>query len=279
MKDFRQLEIFNLFKNSKYRSLKWEKYFYIYDYLFSKYKDKKITFVEIGILDGGSLEIWKKFFGNQARIIGIDLNPECKKFEEKGVEIFIGDQSSEIFWENFFKKVGKVDILLDDGGHTNLQQIVTIMKSIKNINDDGIIVIEDTHSSYMSKFGNPSRYSFINFAKKLIDDINFKFPNLGKFENSLNDYIYSIAFFESFVVFHINTEKTTVNEIVTNNSNDKNIKDFRFHGITSKSFLRNKIFYIFRYLKKYKSIIYIHYEILKKIKLFKDKIKIKKYFK
>jgi hypothetical protein len=269
---------FDLFQQSQKNSGKHKKYFEVYDKIFERFRNKKITFVEVGVLNGGSLEIWKKYFHEDSRIIGIDLNPECKKFEEKGVEIFIGDQSSEIFWDNFFKKVGKVDILLDDGGHTNLQQIITIIKSTKNINNDGIIVTEDTHSSYMSKFGNPSRYSFINFAKKLIDDINFKFPNLGKFENSLNDYIYSIAFFESFVVFHINTQKTTVNELVTNNSNEKNIKDFRFHDLTSKSFLRNKIFYIFNYFKKYKIIIYIHYEILKKIKFFKDKIKLKKYF-
>ncbi|MDC0353055.1 class I SAM-dependent methyltransferase [Candidatus Pelagibacter sp.] len=270
---------FDLFQQSRKNSGKHKKYFEVYDKIFERFRNKKITFVEVGVLNGGSLEIWKKYFHEDSRIIGIDLNPECKKFEEKGVEIFIGDQSSEIFWDNFFKKVGKVDILLDDGGHTNLQQIITIIKSTKNINNDGIIVTEDTHSSYMSKFGNPSRYSFINFAKKLIDDINFKFPNLGKFKNSLNDYIYSIAFFESFVVFHINTQKTTVNEVVTNNSNEKNIKDFRYHGLTSKSFLRNKIFYVFNFLKKNKIIIYIHYEILKKIKFFKDKIKLKKYFK
>ena len=273
------IRTFDLFQQSKKNSGKHKKYFEVYDKIFERFRDKKITFVEVGVLNGGSLEVWKKYFHKDSRIIGIDLNPECKKFEEKGVEIFIGDQSSEIFWDNFFKKVGKVDVLLDDGGHTNLQQIVTIIKSIKNINDDGLIVTEDTHSSYMSKFGNPSRYSFINFAKKLIDDINFKFPNLGKFENSLNDYIYSITFFESFVVFHINSQKTTVNEIVTNNSNEKNIKDFRFYGLTSKSFLRNKIFYIFKYLKKYKIIIYIHYEMSKKIKFFKDKLKLKKYFK
>jgi hypothetical protein len=268
----------DLFQQSKKSSGKHEKYFDVYDKIFERFRNKKITFVEVGVLNGGSLEIWKKYFHEDSRIIGIDLNPECKKFEEKGVEIFIGDQSSEIFWNDFFKRVGKIDILLDDGGHTNLQQIVTIMKSIKNINDDGIIVTEDTHTSYMPKFGNPSKYSFINFAKKLIDDINYKFPNLGKFKNSLNDYIYSITFFESFVVFHINTHKTNVNKIISNNSNEKNIKDFRFHGLTSKSFLRNKIFYILKYFKRYKIIVYLHYIILKKVKLFKDKIKLKKYF-
>ena len=48
--------------------------------------------------------MWKNFFGKKARIIGIDLNPEAKKFEKDGFEIIIGDQSSEVFWKKFFKK-------------------------------------------------------------------------------------------------------------------------------------------------------------------------------
>ncbi len=63
-----------LFKESKYQSYKFQKYFNVYDELFSPYKNKEITFVEIGILNGGSLSIWKKFLGDKARIIGIDLN-------------------------------------------------------------------------------------------------------------------------------------------------------------------------------------------------------------
>ena len=108
MKDFRQLEIFNLFKNSKYRSLKWEKYFYIYDHLFSKYKNKKITFVEVGILDGGSLEVWKKFFGNQARIIGIDFNPECKSLKLKTMKFLLVLNLIRFFGKIFFQKLVKL---------------------------------------------------------------------------------------------------------------------------------------------------------------------------
>ena len=65
--------------------------------------------------------------------------------------------------------------ILDDGGHSNDQQISTTINTIPNINDDGLLVIEDTHTSYMQQFGNPHKYSFINFSKKIIDEINFKF--------------------------------------------------------------------------------------------------------
>ena len=127
--DYKDLEIYKFFKESKLHSSKSNTYFHIYDELFHKYRNKKITFVEIGVKWGGSLLMWKKFFGNESRIIGIDLYPETKKLEKYGFEIFIGDQSSEKFWKNFFLEVGKIDILLDDGENTNENQILTVNKS------------------------------------------------------------------------------------------------------------------------------------------------------
>jgi cephalosporin hydroxylase len=76
---------------------KWMHYFDIYDRHFSPYRHKKVTIVEFGVYHGGSLQMWKHYFGRRARIIGIDINPECKKLEEKQVEIYIGDQEDRTF--------------------------------------------------------------------------------------------------------------------------------------------------------------------------------------
>ncbi len=103
---------------SPIRSIKHSTYFDTYDDLFSRYRNKEITFVEIGVAAGGSLFMWRDFFGPKSRIIGIDFNPNAKTWEKDGFEIFIGSQSDESFWQDFIKKVGAVDILLDDGGHT-----------------------------------------------------------------------------------------------------------------------------------------------------------------
>ena len=83
----------DLFLNNENFSFKWEKYFDVYEEYFTKFRDKNITFVEIGIYNGGSLKVWRDFFGPKSRIIGIDINPDCKKFEEDGIEIYIGNQS------------------------------------------------------------------------------------------------------------------------------------------------------------------------------------------
>jgi len=151
-------KLFKSFRTAPKYSIKWNNYFEIYENIFKKFVNKKITFVEIGIGDGGSLFMWKNFFGKKARIIGIELNPEAKKLEKFGFEIFIGNQSDPLFWRQFYNKVGKIDILLDDGGHKNIQQITSFMESYKFINPNGLIAIEDTHTSYMKKkgFNNPS---------------------------------------------------------------------------------------------------------------------------
>ena len=244
------LKLIDLFNSSKNRSIKWKKYFSIYEMLFKEYKDKKITFVEIGVLDGGSLEIWKKYFGTESRIIGIDNNPECKKLENNDFEIYIGSQSDPLFWSKFYKKIGKVDIILDDGGHTNDQQIITLTESVKNINDGGLHVVEDVHSSYQKHYGNPYKYSFINFSKKTIDDINSTFPNIKNFKYSLNKSIYSVEFFESIVAFKINKNLCHQNSIIENKGFKSNNVDTTF-GYNILNFRKKfSFFYKFRFVKK-----------------------------
>ena len=234
-------KIINSFIKSKYFSNKHINYFDVYDHLLSKYIEKKFTFVEVGILNGGSLAMWRDYFGDKARIIGIDLNPEVKKFEKDGFEIFVGDQSDKNFWKDFFKKVGNVDIILDDGGHTNEQQIVTLNECIRHINDPGMIIIEDTHASYMKEFNNPSKESFINFSKNTIDYINYRFPNIGEKHDPYFSSIFSINFFESIVCYNIDSKLCKKNLPVKNQGINFNHKDFRKGDPDKKKNLLNEL--------------------------------------
>ena len=238
---------FSSFTNSPYHTTKHTTYFKIYDELFSDYRDKDIIFVEIGVLNGGSLFMWRDFFGSKARIIGIDLNPNAKKWEKFGFEIFIGSQSNENFWNKFKKEVGPIDIVIDDGGHTYEQQIITTEALVDSIKDGGLIVIEDTHTSYMEKFG-PKKYSFIEYTKNMIDFINQRF---SRFKNSESeDRVWGIRIFESIVAFNINKKASslTSNSINNNGKNDM-AEDFRYKDNTELS-----IFYkskgILRILRK-----------------------------
>jgi len=231
-----------IFKKVKFRSLKHSNYFDIYDEIFEKYRNKKITLVEIGVTNGGSLMMWREYFGDNANIIGIDFNPSAKKWEDHGFKIFIGDQSDPSFWNNFFLEIGKIDILIDDGGHTNQQQIITFDSCYQNINDNGIIFVEDTHSSYLKEFGNPSKYSFINFCYSLVDGINKK--TINKKISSYIAKIYKIQFYQSVVVFFFNKDSAQAsysvdNEGIVMNAEDYRLKDTKIFNIIE--IIKNKL--------------------------------------
>ena len=136
--------------------------------------------------------MWKNFFGDNSRIIGIDLNPKAKELENYGFEIFIGNQSDSTFWKEFYKSVGNIDVLLDDGGHTYEQQIITVYNSVDFINDGGMIIVEDTHTSYFKNFGYPSKYTFTKWAYKIADNINARSKKVNLRNPLFMDKVFSI---------------------------------------------------------------------------------------
>lgn len=269
-------DLLSIFSGGEFKSVKHTHYFPIYEMLFSKFRNKPITFLEIGVLGGGSLLMWRKYFGENARIIGIDLNPKARKWEAHGFEIYIGDQEDPNFWSTITEEIGAVDIVLDDGGHTYAQQIVTTNCILTSIKDGGMLVVEDTHTSYMDGFG-PKRYSFINYVKKMIDNLNSRSAEVsGKYKDKSN--ILSVECFESMVVFKI-SKVIAQNEsrVIINQGVDDGAEDFRDSNSRSISMLRRlgklirktqiKQFAIKPYLRMHHIIMY-----------FKG-VKLRKYFK
>jgi hypothetical protein len=153
---------------------KWEHYFEIYEKWFSKYRDTPVTILEIGVYQGGSLNMWKNYFGEKAKIYAIDINPECKKFETEDIRIFIGSQEDRNFLNQVKSELPQIDILIDDGGHTMQQQIVSFQELYGKIAPDGIYLCEDLHTSYWGNYGGGYREkdSFIEYSKHFIDHIN-----------------------------------------------------------------------------------------------------------
>lgn len=239
----------SLFENSPYKCIKYSSFFASYEHLFSEKVGKKITFVEIGVLSGGSLFMWRDYFGPQARIIGVDLNPEAKKWEKDGFEIFIGDQSDEKFWGDFIVNVGGIDIILDDGGHTYDQQIITTECLLQAMNDEGIIVIEDIQTSYLKGFGQ-QKFSFINYCKKKVDQINFRSSVIEQ-THKMEKRFWSIEFLDGMVAFRIkHRESSLKSDSVTNKGIDDQAIDYRCKNNKAHSLIfkaKDK----FKFLKKF----------------------------
>lgn len=153
---------------------KWMHYFDIYHRHFERFRGRPCTVLEIGVYHGGSLQMWRHYFGERARIVGVDINPRLTSLNQEGVEIIIGDQGDRSFLRKLARQIGKVDILIDDGGHLMHEQIATLEELYGTVADDGVILVEDTHTSYWQEFGGGlrSNYSFMSFAKQLIDELN-----------------------------------------------------------------------------------------------------------
>ncbi len=153
---------------------KWKHYFEIYDRHFSRFRGTDAYIVEFGVSQGGSLQMWKKYFGPNSKIFGIDINPDCKQLEEERIKIFIGDQEDRAFLKTLLQKIPRIDILIDDGGHTMKQQIYTFDEFFPYIDESGVYLCEDLHSSYWPDWGGgyKRRGTFIEYSKNFIDYIN-----------------------------------------------------------------------------------------------------------
>lgn len=149
-------------------------YFEIYDRHFSRFVGKDVTVLEIGVSKGGSLELWRHYFGNKCKIYGIDIDPKCKNLESEQIEIFIGDAEDREFLRGVKEKISKIDILIDDGGHTMDQQITAFEELYPFISSDGVYLCEDLMTSYMDEYGGGYRRknTFIEYSKGLIDYLN-----------------------------------------------------------------------------------------------------------
>ncbi len=131
---------------------KWEHYFNIYQDHFHKFVGQEVTILEIGIYSGGSLEMWKSFFGDKCQVIGVDIEEACRVYENDFTRIFIGDQESRAFWGELKKQVDGVDIIIDDGGHSSEQQRITLEEMLSCLRPGGVYICEDIHGKY-SQFG------------------------------------------------------------------------------------------------------------------------------
>ena len=184
---------------------KWDHYLDIYEKYFSAYRGQPVSILEIGISQGGSLQLWKKYFGGNVRVYAMDINPQCKKFEEENIKIFIGSQEDEKFLQEVCHQIPDVDIILDDGGHTMRQQIVSFENLFSKVKEGGLYIVEDTHTSYWHEYhgGLKKPGSFIEYSKNLVDSLyeGHIADKRKLLVNEITTHINGISFYDSIVVF------------------------------------------------------------------------------
>ena len=145
-------------------------------------RHEEINILEIGVLDGKSLLTWKEYF-YRATILGIDINPDCKKYEEPRISVEIGSQDDGNFLSRTWQQYGPFDMILDDGSHMNSHVIFSFEHLFDSVKSGGVYIVEDCATSYWSDYegGFRKETTMIEYFKRLVDDINFRgIYNYGK---------------------------------------------------------------------------------------------------
>ena len=211
-------------KESSYPSDKFIKDLEVYDLYFSYFKTQKesINILEIGVKKGGSLYAWKKYFGDQANnIVGIDINPSCKKMQDSSQNIFIdiGDQGDSQFLHSVNEKYGPFDIIIDDGSHIQKHHQSSLSTLFPLMPENSLYCIEDLHTCYFEILGGDSKgvhsdKTTLHFLSDKINQLNFRAQVDGRCKGSSlslkdsgfwEENLYSICFYESLAVLNKKT--------------------------------------------------------------------------
>jgi cephalosporin hydroxylase len=189
--------------NAKKRCFKWLHYFDIYERHLERFRGTSPVVLEIGVSGGGSVEMWKEYFGEGSRIVGVDINPDCKAHEQEGIEVFIGGQSDPATIEAVFAAYPRIDIVIDDGSHVMSDMIATFEMVYSRINPNGVYLLEDTYTCYKPKKGGGLKRegTFMEFAKDKIDELHATRVQSGIAATGFTRSTESICFYDSIIVF------------------------------------------------------------------------------
>ena len=202
---------------------KWEHYFAIYDHVFGHRYREDLVYLEIGVQNGGSLETARKLFGAKSKIIGVDLDPACRRLADEGIAdaVFIGDQTDDAVIAAIAQDYPALDIVIDDGSHQQRDVILSFIKLFPLLAENGVYLIEDTHSmhgaQYQASFHGIGIYDYF---KGLAERLNLHWMDFdaaaARFGQSREtrapamihepvDRIFSIEFFDSVIAIRKRT--------------------------------------------------------------------------
>ena len=199
---------------------KWHHYFSAYDVHFPRFQSRPCLFWEIGVGQGGSLQMLKTYLGPHAHLVGIDIAPQKRAIEEEQVAIRIGDQSDEQFLAGLIDEFGVPDVIVDDGSH----QVDDVCNSFRylypRMSKTGVYFIEDVYTAYWPNCGGSLHCegSIIEVAKNLIDELNAELSRGAVAPTEFTSSTMSMHFYPGLIVFERGPSDPKVSERIPNNA-------------------------------------------------------------
>lgn len=159
-----------------YVSDKMEHYLPIYEAALSRFtaRGQPIHLLEIGVQNGGSLQVWSKYIPEGSKIVGIDIDPACLRLPiDANISIRIGDATDPVALDHMLGDA-KFNVIIDDGSHHSHHVIATFEDCFKRLAPGGVYIIEDLSSSYVVSHGGGFQHpgTSIEWLKALVDALN-----------------------------------------------------------------------------------------------------------
>lgn len=126
------------------------------DFYQEQLPDRSFTgrLLEIGVMDGYSLRMWREYYPQAAAVIGLDIAAK-DHLSIEGVELLTINATDV----GAVRGLGVFDIIVDDGSHMSLEQQQAFFWLYYNqLADGGVYVIEDLWTSHMPNYVN-SRFT------------------------------------------------------------------------------------------------------------------------
>jgi hypothetical protein len=182
---------------------KWLHYLPLYERYLSRYRNTQVRILEIGVSKGGSLKIWRQYFGSQATIFGVDINPDCKRFDGLAASVRIGSQVDKDFLYGTIREMGGIDVVIDDGSHQMSHIRETLCILFPELSSGGVYIVEDLHTAFWPGFGGGyrSRGNFFNFISGITKDMHHWYHSKGINNPSVVPACSGIHVHDSFVAF------------------------------------------------------------------------------
>lgn len=157
---------------------RWLAYLHQYERIFAPWRDKPVRLLEIGIQNGGSLEIWARYFPDARILVGCDIDPLCERltYDDPRISVVVGDASSG----DTEARIGAIspqwDLVIEDGSHQSRHIVDAFARFFPRVVEGGMFIAEDLHCSYWHEFegGLADPFSSIAFFKRLADFVNFE---------------------------------------------------------------------------------------------------------
>ena len=181
---------------------KWVHYLPIYDQLLGPYVGTAVRMLEIGVQNGGSQALWRKYLGDRAILFGIDIDAECARHNGRFSQVRIGSQADPAFLERVVEEMGGLDVVLDDGSHMARHQRISFETLFPLLSEGGAYAIEDLHTAYWPQFEGGLRRpgTAIEMLKDKIDDMHRIYRHKGLNTDTAASDIESVQLFDSIAI-------------------------------------------------------------------------------